>query len=64
MLGTADVRGTVQADILKDDQGQNACIFSIDFALKTMGDVNGQCVSFDQVDTNQITAVVRKGNVT
>ncbi len=33
------LRGTVQADILKEDQGQNACIFSIDFALRTMGDV-------------------------
>lgn len=33
------VRGTVQADILKEDQGQNTCIFSIDFALKMMGDV-------------------------
>jgi methylmalonyl-CoA mutase len=35
----ANVRGTVQADILKEDQGQNTCIFSIDFALKMMGDV-------------------------
>ncbi|KPK76905.1 MAG: methylmalonyl-CoA mutase [Phycisphaerae bacterium SM23_30] len=33
------LRGTVQADILKEDQGQNACIFSIDFALRMMGDV-------------------------
>lgn len=33
------VRGTVQADILKEDQGQNTCIFSTDFALKMMGDV-------------------------
>lgn len=33
------VRGTVQADILKEDQGQNTCIFSIEFALKMMGDV-------------------------
>ncbi len=33
------VRGTVQADILKEDQGQNSCIFSIDFALKMMGDI-------------------------
>ncbi len=33
------VRGTVQADILKEDQGQNTCIFSIDLALKMMGDV-------------------------
>ena len=35
----ANVRGTVQADILKEDQGQNTCIFSIDFALKMMGDI-------------------------
>ena len=35
----ASVRGTVQADILKEDQGQNTCIFSIDFALKMMGDI-------------------------
>jgi isobutyryl-CoA mutase len=33
------VRGTVQADILKEDQAQNTCIFSIDFALKLMGDI-------------------------
>jgi isobutyryl-CoA mutase len=32
-------RGTVQADILKEDQGQNTCIFSTDFALKLMGDI-------------------------
>ncbi len=35
----ATVRGTVQADILKEDQGQNTCIFSIEFALKMMGDI-------------------------
>jgi methylmalonyl-CoA mutase len=35
----ANVRGTVQADILKEDQGQNTCIFSTDFALGLMGDV-------------------------
>jgi methylmalonyl-CoA mutase len=34
-----NVRGTVQADILKEDQGQNTCIFSIGFALKMMGDI-------------------------
>jgi methylmalonyl-CoA mutase len=33
------VRGTVQADILKEDQAQNTCIFSTDFALKLMGDM-------------------------
>ena len=35
----ASVRGTVQADILKEDQGQNTCIFSTEFALKMMGDI-------------------------
>jgi len=35
----SNVRGTVQADILKEDQGQNTCIFSIQFALKMMGDI-------------------------
>ena len=35
----ASVRGTVQADILKEDQAQNTCIFSTDFALRMMGDV-------------------------
>ena len=35
----SQVRGTVQADILKEDQAQNTCIFSIDFALKMMGDI-------------------------
>ncbi|MDC0253920.1 methylmalonyl-CoA mutase family protein [Bacteriovoracales bacterium] len=33
------IRGTVQADILKEDQAQNTCIFSLEFALKLMGDV-------------------------
>ena len=35
----AAVRGTVQADILKEDQGQNTCIFSTEFSLKVMGDI-------------------------
>jgi isobutyryl-CoA mutase len=35
----SSVRGTVQADILKEDQGQNTCIFSTEFALKMMGDM-------------------------
>ncbi|THB79079.1 MAG: methylmalonyl-CoA mutase [Desulfobacteraceae bacterium] len=35
----SNVRGTVQADILKEDQGQNTCVFSIEFALKMMGDI-------------------------
>jgi isobutyryl-CoA mutase len=33
------IRGTVQADILKEDQGQNTCIFSIEFALRMMADI-------------------------
>jgi methylmalonyl-CoA mutase len=35
----ATIRGTVQADILKEDQGQNTCIFSTDFSLRVMADV-------------------------
>ena len=35
----ADVRGTVQADILKEDQGQNTCIFSTEFSLRMMADI-------------------------
>lgn len=35
----SNVRGTVQADILKEDQGQNTCIFSTEFSLKVMGDI-------------------------
>jgi methylmalonyl-CoA mutase len=35
----ATVRGTVQADILKEDQGQNTCIFSTEFSLRMMGDI-------------------------
>jgi methylmalonyl-CoA mutase len=35
----ANVRGTVQADILKEDQGQNTCIYSTEFSLKVMGDI-------------------------
>ena len=34
-----NVRGTVQADVLKEDQGQNTCIFSTEFALKMMADI-------------------------
>jgi isobutyryl-CoA mutase len=34
-----NVRGTVQADILKEDQGQNTCLFSTEFSLKLMGDI-------------------------
>lgn len=35
----SNVRGTIQADILKEDQGQNTCLFSTDFSLKMMGDM-------------------------
>ncbi len=41
------VRGTVQADILKEDQAQNTCIFSTDFALRMMGDMQSYFVSHD-----------------
>lgn len=41
----ATVRGTIQADILKEDQAQNTCIFSTEFALKMMGDVQEWCVT-------------------
>jgi len=40
----ATVRGTVQADILKEDQGQNTCIFSTEFSLKVMGDIQSYFV--------------------
>jgi methylmalonyl-CoA mutase len=39
------VRGTVQADILKEDQAQNTCIFSTDFALRLMGDVQSYFIT-------------------
>lgn len=41
------VRGTVQADILKEDQAQNTCIFSTEFALKLMGDVQQYFINND-----------------
>ncbi len=41
------VRGTVQADILKEDQAQNTCIFSTDFALKMMGDIQEYFIDKD-----------------
>jgi len=41
------VRGTVQADILKEDQAQNTCIFSTEFAMKMMGDVQQYFVERD-----------------
>ncbi|MGW0584008.1 methylmalonyl-CoA mutase family protein [Streptomyces sp. NPDC002920] len=46
----ANVRGTVQADILKEDQGQNTCLFSTEFSLRMMADVQemvGQTVTRD-----------------
>jgi methylmalonyl-CoA mutase len=41
------VRGTVQADILKEDQAQNTCIYSIDFSLKLMGDMQEYFITND-----------------
>ncbi len=41
------VRGTVQADILKEDQAQNTCIYSIDFSLKLMGDMQEYFITHD-----------------
>ena len=41
------VRGTVQADILKEDQGQNTCIFSTEFSLRMMGDIQQYFVDND-----------------
>jgi methylmalonyl-CoA mutase len=43
----SNVRGTVQADILKEDQGQNTCIFSTEFSLKVMGDIAEHFVHHD-----------------
>ncbi|MCW5623826.1 MAG: methylmalonyl-CoA mutase family protein [Burkholderiales bacterium] len=43
----SNVRGTVQADILKEDQGQNTCIFSTEFSLKVMGDIQQYFVHND-----------------
>jgi methylmalonyl-CoA mutase len=43
-LALQNVRGTVQADILKEDQGQNTCIFSTEFSLKVMGDIQAYFV--------------------
>jgi isobutyryl-CoA mutase len=42
-----EVRGTVQADILKEDQGQNTCIFSTEFALRCMADVQAWFIEHD-----------------
>ena len=43
----SNVRGTVQADILKEDQGQNTCIFSTEFSLKVMGDIQSWFIDHD-----------------
>jgi methylmalonyl-CoA mutase len=43
----SSVRGTVQADILKEDQAQNTCIFSTEFSLKLMGDVQQYFIDHD-----------------
>jgi methylmalonyl-CoA mutase len=43
----SSVRGTVQADILKEDQAQNTCIFSTDFALRMMGDIQRYFIEND-----------------
>jgi methylmalonyl-CoA mutase len=43
----SSVRGTVQADILKEDQAQNTCIFSTEFALKLMGDVQSYFIAHE-----------------
>jgi isobutyryl-CoA mutase len=43
----SQVRGTVQADILKEDQAQNTCIFSTEFALRLMGDVQQYFIEHD-----------------
>ena len=42
-----NVRGTVQADILKEDQGQNTCIFSTEFSLKMMGDIQAYFIEHE-----------------
>ena len=43
----SSVRGTVQADILKEDQGQNTCIFSTEFSLRVMGDIQAYFIEHD-----------------
>ena len=42
----SNVRGTVQADILKEDQGQNTCIFSTEFSLRMMGDIQQYFIDY------------------
>jgi methylmalonyl-CoA mutase len=45
-----EIRGTVQADILKEDQGQNTCIFSTEFALRMMADVQQYFVEHEMAN--------------
>jgi methylmalonyl-CoA mutase len=45
-----EVRGTVQADILKEDQAQNTCIFSTEFALAVMGDIEQYFIDHDMAN--------------
>ncbi len=52
------VRGTVQADILKEDQAQNTCIFSTEFSLKVMGDIQEY---FDRHDVRNFYSVSISG---
>jgi isobutyryl-CoA mutase len=49
------VRGTVQADILKEDQGQNTCIFSTDFSLKAVGDMQEWFIDHDVLNFYSIS---------
>lgn len=49
------VRGTVQADILKEDQAQNTCIFSTDFSLKMMGDVQEYFINHNIINFYSIS---------
>ncbi len=46
-VALSSVRGTVQADILKEDQAQNTCIFSTEFSLRLMGDVQAYFINHD-----------------
>jgi len=53
----SSVRGTVQADILKEDQAQNTCIFSTEFSLKLMGDVQQSFIDNNVRKANGFTFV-------
>ena len=54
----SQVRGTVQADILKEDQAQNTCIFSTEFALRMMGDVQQYFIDEILPNTDVLVAVI------